>query len=155
NCEDLPQTSNHPGENCVTVSVYRNGEFGSAFLPTYFTNVFGLNSQGVKAQAKALAVAANTTSCLWPIAISDSWQGTTPTEFDPATDWYTAPKVDKDGTANSSEGYQLNVIKLNASVSLTLIPAPTLSSVIRPGQFVPVTVPRSDGGGFTSNLGSC
>jgi hypothetical protein len=59
--------------HCVTVEVYRNGEFLSARLPTWFGPVLGITSQGVKATATARVVIPNATDCLRPWAIPDQW----------------------------------------------------------------------------------
>src|SRR4029079_7110210 len=57
----------------VRVDVYRNGEFGSAALPTIFGKLLNLSSQGVKATATARFVSGNATNCMRPFAVADKW----------------------------------------------------------------------------------
>jgi hypothetical protein len=59
---------------CVRVRVYRNGEFGSTPLPTFFGPVLGLTSQGVRASATALVGVGNATDCMRPFAVADKWR---------------------------------------------------------------------------------
>ena len=58
---------------CARVDVYRNGEFGSTALPTFFGAALSLTSQGVRATATAQAIGGNATNCLKPWAIPDKW----------------------------------------------------------------------------------
>jgi Putative Flp pilus-assembly TadE/G-like len=51
---------------CVRVDTFRDGTNGSAPLPTYFANVWGLTSQNVRATATAQVRAANYSDCLKP-----------------------------------------------------------------------------------------
>src|SRR5262245_61061404 len=50
---------------CVQVNVYRTG------MPTWFANVFGINSQQIRATATAQARGGNTVRCLKPFGIMD------------------------------------------------------------------------------------
>jgi Flp pilus assembly protein TadG len=52
---------------CAQVNVYRTG------MPTYFANVFGINSQQIRATATAQARGANAVRCLKPFGILDKW----------------------------------------------------------------------------------
>lgn len=62
------------GENsCVRVDTYRNGTNGSAVLPTWFAQMFGVLSQGVRAMAVARAGIGDMTTCLKPWAVVDKW----------------------------------------------------------------------------------
>jgi Flp pilus assembly protein TadG len=53
---------------CAQVNVYRTG------MPTWFANVFGINSQQIRATATAQARGANSVRCLKPFGILDKWQ---------------------------------------------------------------------------------
>ena len=66
--------------SCIRVNVYRN-EYRDA-LPTFFANLFGRSSQGVKATATAEVAAGRRVDCLIPFAIMDRWADFT----DPAPD---------------------------------------------------------------------
>jgi hypothetical protein len=164
--------------NCVTVRVYRDGQFGSTRLPTYFARLFNVNDQGVQAVAKGTAAPANSTACVWPLAIPDKWGGTPvwsslppPSTFVkyalyPALkplprNSYAAPTFSSNGT-----GYKLSQNTLNVSPNLTagltltrFDPAQFTNTAVGFGitttQFIPVVVPRSGGGGFVDNLASC
>jgi hypothetical protein len=61
-----------PQDNCVKVDVYRNQARGNP-LPTFFANLAGVTSQGVRATATAQVVTGDTTSCLRPWAVVDRW----------------------------------------------------------------------------------
>lgn len=63
---------------CVQVDVYKDGTGGSGTLPTYFGNVFGVSSQGVKATATAKVFNANAARCLKPWAMADRWADNRP-----------------------------------------------------------------------------
>src|SRR4029453_12445557 len=52
---------------CAQVNVYRTG------MPTWFANVFGINSQQIRATATAQARGANAVRCLKPFGIFDKW----------------------------------------------------------------------------------
>lgn len=60
-----------PGQRCVRVDVFRNGEEGSSQLDVYFGSLLGGTMHGVRATATAQVRAANATDCLKPIAILD------------------------------------------------------------------------------------
>lgn len=65
----------YPGvpDTCIKVDVYRNQARANA-LPTYFANLVGINSQGVRATATAQMVTGDRTDCLKPWAVIDRWQ---------------------------------------------------------------------------------
>jgi hypothetical protein len=71
----VPNTPPSSGNvyNCVTVRVYRNGQFGSSRLPTFFAKLVNVPDQGVEAEAKGTGAPANNTACVWPLAIPDKW----------------------------------------------------------------------------------
>ena len=79
--------------SCVRVDVYRNGEFGSTPLPTIFAQVLNIPSQGVRATATAVAAVANQSSnCLRPWMIPDSWtENTAPSSKFNGADVYAFP----------------------------------------------------------------
>jgi hypothetical protein len=58
---------------CCRMDVYRNGEFGSTPLPTFFGRVLGVNSQGVRATATAVAAAGSNLQCLKPWIVADRY----------------------------------------------------------------------------------
>ncbi len=113
-------------EKCVRAHVYRNQARNDP-LPTFFANIFGLSSQGVRATATARAIAANATNCLKPWAVGDKWLDTQvggwsqSAEYKPADgDVYTPPTATDPGTGFSARdandvptyyGYQM-VLKL-------------------------------------------
>jgi Flp pilus assembly protein TadG len=59
--------------NCIRVDVYRNGQFASPQLPTYFANIFGVSSQGIRATATAKVDPANASGCERPWFIIDKY----------------------------------------------------------------------------------
>lgn len=74
------------------IEVYKNGEFGSSRVPTFFMKILGVDTQGVKAYATAVAAFGNGTNCIRPWMISDKWQEVTApaTSFN-GSDVYTLP----------------------------------------------------------------
>ncbi len=58
---------------CVQVNVYQDGTHGSALLPTYFAQAFGVASQAIKATATARAAEANGSGCMRPWFITDKY----------------------------------------------------------------------------------
>ena len=57
--------------NCIRVDVYKNGQFASATMPTYFANAFGVASQGTRATATAQVSNANGSGCMRPWFVVD------------------------------------------------------------------------------------
>src|SRR5688500_498565 len=53
---------------CVRVNVYRNQSRGNP-LPTFFAQILGIGSQGVRATATARVLAGNSASCMRPWAL--------------------------------------------------------------------------------------
>ena len=146
---------------CVRADVYRNGEFGSSTLPTFFGGLLGITSQGVRATATARVVFANATDCMRPWGVADKWlhEGT-PLEVAPIDrydrwqkkgsgfeelnphDVYTPADSTGAGT-----GYRLPE-DYGFEVTLKL-GNPSSSDGIQPGWFLPIDLP--DGaGGYTS-----
>jgi hypothetical protein len=72
-----PQTCLDAPGSCVQVSIYRDGTNGSGTLPTYFANIFGQQSQAVRATATAQLRAGNGSSCLKPWFAPDKSETTT------------------------------------------------------------------------------
>jgi hypothetical protein len=60
-----------PGQRCVRVNVFRNGEAGSNRLDVLFGSLLSATRHGVRATATAQVRAANATDCLKPFAILD------------------------------------------------------------------------------------
>jgi hypothetical protein len=74
--ENIPPCGTNRG--CVRVDVFRNepdrnGTVRGAALPTFFSNLVGINSQGVRATATAQTAAGNNIRCLLPFAVIDRW----------------------------------------------------------------------------------
>ncbi len=74
--ENIPPCGTNRG--CVRVDVFRNepdrnGTVRGAALPTFFSNIVGINSQGVRATATAETAAGNNIRCLLPFAVIDRW----------------------------------------------------------------------------------
>lgn len=166
--------------NCVTIRAHRDGQLGSNKLPTFFAHLFNVLDQGVQAQARGTAAPANSTNCVWPLAIPDRWLGSGTlawsTTATPARKFlkygvyptlatlnntYTAAAFGSAGTGfrllQSLSAYPV----LPAGLTLTrLDPAQFSDStpdvgILTASHFVSVAVPRSDGGGFAGNLASC
>lgn len=88
--EPCPPGSPGLPDNCIRVNVYRNQERGNA-LPTFFTRLVGVVSQGVRATATAQILSGNATECLKPWAVADKWAEHWPVE----ADWTTESIFDK------------------------------------------------------------
>jgi hypothetical protein len=96
-----------PGDQavyCVQVNVYRNGLHGSNTLPVFFGPILGIDWQGAGASARAMAGAANGTTCMRPLALPDLFTGSADGFFD-AGDIYTPPDADNPGTGYTSALY--------------------------------------------------
>ena len=74
--EDVTFPACPPGpgvpDTCVKVDVFRNQARSNA-LPTFFSRLAGVMSQGVRATATAQVVTGDTTDCLRPWAVLDRW----------------------------------------------------------------------------------
>lgn len=70
-----PCPSGAPGvpDTCVRADVFRNQRSGGSPLPTFFGQVFGVTSQGVRATATAQMLVGDTSDCVKPWAIPDKW----------------------------------------------------------------------------------
>src|SRR5688572_24699261 len=65
-----PCSARNP-QACIRVDVYRNGTNGGATIPTWFANLFGTSSQGVRAMAVAETAPASGSNCMKPWLIPD------------------------------------------------------------------------------------
>jgi len=165
------------GDKCVRVDVFRDGTNGSAFLPTFFGNIFGITTQQIKATATAHMAVANATDCLRPFAVPDlftdvnpgdannpvgeyhHWKNKNPGKGDllPNPDTYVKPT--KGPPPDPGTGY---TIANNLGQMVTLkYGNPNGSDPMTPGWYMPIDVPRADGapatGGarYRSNISSC
>lgn len=125
---DCPPTPTFPpNEKCIRARAFRNQARNNP-LPIFFSQLVGMNSQGVQALAVARAISANGTSCLKPWAVADKWFDTQVggwsqnATWDPALgDVYTPPTPTDSGTGFSAKdandnptyyGYQM-VLKID------------------------------------------
>src|SRR5207248_5167644 len=69
-----PSKCTTTGAKCAQVDVYRDGTNSSNTLPTFFANIFGQGSQGIRATATAIVAVGNATNCLRPFGVVDKWQ---------------------------------------------------------------------------------
>jgi hypothetical protein len=101
----LPSPSQCAQPGCVRVDVMRGtpdhaGRRRLNVLPTFFAQLVGITSQGVRATATAQVVAGNATNCLKPWVMPDRWTDTNgdgkfqtgepyqaPSATDPGTGW--------------------------------------------------------------------
>jgi hypothetical protein len=75
---DCPASAGPADPNCVRVDVMRgvpdrDGNAHTNFLPTFFAQMVGITSQGVRATATAQVAAGNGVKCLQPYIIPDKW----------------------------------------------------------------------------------
>jgi len=160
----------------ATVKVYADTAHNNA-LPTYFAALFGVTSQGVRAQATAAVAPANTATCVWPLAIPDVWtENSDPPDttfskkqYPPSAPLLTTPDLYSPPTFDDSSeptGVQISNPTLGPTVMTPLTITELLSGPAIPtpdnpwpaidqSHFVAVQIPRSDGGGFVANLTSC
>jgi Flp pilus assembly protein TadG len=94
-----------PSTACIKVDVQRQN------VPTFFGKMVGIQAQGVKATATAIAGAGNSTECIKPWVVADKWidnsgTGLNPSgwdqmdEFNPGVDQYVNPGFKATGTGN-------------------------------------------------------
>jgi hypothetical protein len=100
-----------PGE-CLNVAVERGGGTGTP-LPVFFARLFGATSNRLRASASGKVVNGNTSSCVRPLAIMDSWQpGTGPWTFNDRfapPDTYVPPSASDHGTGHTDLSLTFNV----------------------------------------------
>jgi hypothetical protein len=159
------------GSRCVRVDVYRDGTHGSAPLPTFFANVFGITSQNIKATATAWAGNANATNCMRPWAVADKWtEVVTPGEFNHWVkagnnlvelnphDTYTPPSTTPGGSPGT--GYSLSPAPGDLGAELTL-KVGSSGAAVTAGWFLPLDLPDGAGGyvsggnAYRTNIGQC
>ena len=93
-----PPGSGAAPDTCVKVDVFRNQARDNA-LPTFFSQLVGVMSQGVRATATARVLAGDTTDCLKPWAIIDRWDEFGPIQFpNPDPDYTPASTFDRYST---------------------------------------------------------
>jgi Putative Flp pilus-assembly TadE/G-like len=155
-------------DTCVKVDAFRNQARGNP-LPTYFGNLVGVGSQGVRGTATAQIFAGDTADCVKPFALPDKWQELYPVakawaptdSFDKykpdnpnkgsllaSPDLYTAPSQGSNGT-----GYSLPD---DLGLALTL-KSGSPGDAIQPGWFFPVRVAETDSGAtdYKNNIVGC
>jgi hypothetical protein len=152
-------------QRCVRVDVYRNGENGSASLPTWFARVLGITSQGVKATATAQAMTANGTNCLRPWAIPDAWtEGVAPSDFRrygvggvPLTpfDNYVPPDTGGPGTGFRFATSNANRYDLGEALALTLATDPTNMAPAVDPIYPGWVLPLEPAAGYAASIASC
>jgi hypothetical protein len=154
-------------DTCVKVDAFRNQTRGNP-LPTYFGNLVGVSTQGVRSTATAQIVTGNSTDCLKPWAILDRWiefgpegPNMQPTStYDkysdgkgqhppPEADVYTPPSASSTGTGFTLPADQGRRFAVKTS-----------GSDISSGWFREIMLPRADGhwtGGsvYNENIESC
>jgi len=166
----LPKAPAPRVDSCIDVAVSRTSDSGHP-LPTMFAKLLNLSSQNIRAHAMGAVAPANASDCVWPIAIPDKWQErcpsppcaawsqtstftlyapTGPPTPAPAPDLYVAPTDKLPGTGFSV----VFSPKIGSNQPLVLTQA-DFASTLTSGQFVPVIVPRLDGGKFADSLASC
>lgn len=97
---------------CLNVAVERGGGAGSP-LPVFFSRLFTAAPAVLRASASAKAMSGNTSSCVRPIAIMDSWQPATGTwaysdRFAPP-DEYRAPTASDPGTGRTTSSLHVEL----------------------------------------------
>ena len=106
-----PTPFNTPN-GCIRVDISKQN------LPTYFARLAGVNSQGVRATATAMAGAGNSVSCIRPWTVADKWidnsnTGLNPNgwdqmdEFNPGVDTYAVPGFSANPNGPNDIGLQL------------------------------------------------
>ena len=169
-----PANVSPPTDGCVRVDVWRNQARGNP-LPTYFAQLIGVTSQGVRATATAQVAVGNAVNCLKPWAVADKWTeertsagiadpgpwdpSDTFDRFDkfgvqlptpPALDSYT-PGVDgfrplnPDGSFSSDYGLEIT-LKLGN---------PNDSAQLSSGWFMPLALGGTGGDVYRENIADC
>jgi Flp pilus assembly protein TadG len=60
-------------DTCIRADVYRSAGRSNA-LPTYFAQIFNINSQDIRATATAQVLTGNAVTCMKPWAVADKWE---------------------------------------------------------------------------------
>jgi Flp pilus assembly protein TadG len=143
------------GGRCVRADVHRDGTAGSAPLPTFFAQMFGVTSQNVRATATAWVSYGNTTNCMRPFSVVDKWndivnpaanpklferwQKKAPIELNPH-DIYIPPSSGSTGTGYTPAndlGTQVFLKRGNPAGS---------ADTVEPGWSLPIQLPDGEGG---------
>jgi putative Flp pilus-assembly TadE/G-like protein len=91
-------------EDCVNVVICRTPACGAP-LPVFFSRLFGMTANGVRAYASARAAAGNATGCPSPVAIPDRWVDSLSNPIDRDADhWPDNPVFDLGVDAYQSPG---------------------------------------------------
>lgn len=90
-----------PGE-CVTVGVTRS-------LPVFFSRLFGAGATTVSATASGKVVTGNTSTCVRPLAIMDSWMPWAVTDRFSPPDSYTPPSPSGTGTGRTDAALNVRI----------------------------------------------
>ena len=153
------------GGRCVQVDVHRDGEDidgdgadDSEPVQTFFAQIFGIDSQPVRATATAWVAAANATNCMRPFAVADKWidnvnpalnpkkferwqkVGPTAVQLDP-NDVYVPPSSGSTGTGYTVEADLGEPVTLKRGN-----PNQTADNNVEPGWSLPVRLPDGEGG---------
>ena len=160
---------------CVRVNVFRNQRPGGSPLPTFFTQLVGVTTQGVQATATAEVVYGNSTNCVKPFAIPDKWtelrNDVGPAGWDPTdsferyvrtgnnqgallspADVYVPPTSGAGG--NNGSGFDVTA---NYGLQLTIKDG-NPNQAIQPGWYYPVVINPSEGPGannYRNNIATC
>lgn len=105
---------------CLQVHVERTAGNGNP-LPVYFAPLLGVMPADVRARATAQVVPANSTACLKPWAIPDTWlvEAVAPAdEFNPPGDIYTPPSAGGGYSVGVSTG---SVISINMTTDVGVV----------------------------------
>ncbi len=133
---------------CIRVNVYRSAARGNA-LPMFFGQLVGLTQQDVQATAAAQVAAANSSSCIKPVAIADKWFENNPV---PGGNWVPTSTFDPTGAnpdvyvpaTSTSPGSGFTIANDYGTELLLKTGSP--HDTINPGWFQPVRLPGNTGG---------
>jgi hypothetical protein len=149
-CIDAPNS-------CIRVDSYRNGTNDSVSMPTWFANLFGTATQGIRAMAVAQAGAGNASECLKPWGVADKWIENNPTPgpwtptatFDPTggnPDVYTPPSATDPGSGFTLENDLGTEIKLKVG---------SPHDAINPGWFQALDLTGGGGNTYRQHIAGC
>jgi Putative Flp pilus-assembly TadE/G-like len=178
----IPCPPGAPGlpDTCIRADIYRSSERlnRSNALPTFFAQIFGINSQDVRATATSQVLTGNAVTCMKPWAVADKWQehwedgkpSTAPWTPEKAFDKYTkggdvdpkvtTPDVYIKPTANSP-GTGFTPFDANGDPTADYGLQITLKigdskDRLSSGWFMALNLPGSNGGSdYRENIGGC
>lgn len=149
--------------SCIRVDVFRNQRAGGNPLPTFFGQLAGVNSQGVRATATAEALFGDSTDCVKPFAIADKWlEGRN--DKGPAgwSETDTFERYEKDGTTvlKPADFYSADTGFTRGSDTgrYLVLKAGTPKTAVAPGWYHPVVINASEGPGganYRNNIATC